>query len=177
MGIEDISDLVDGYYCILDEKTKEVWAVLKYSPFTGEELPGAFMDELKFQVSWSLSKREKDKNLLDEWESHLSRYTPAFDSQLIPERLKFLINDRNWFHIRKSRDRANHKGNEFCGELNGCFIEACYGCEKLPKLACVPIKYCPFCGVELPVEFQDYNWWEKWFKTFEWEKRYDSLVL
>ena len=30
--------------------------------------------------------------------------------------------------------------------------------------------YCPFCGVKLPPEFDQENWWDKEFKTFKWDK-------
>ena len=172
--IEEIATLIDGYYCICvpspDPYEGLVEAVLKYSPFTGEELSGAFLNELKFQVSWSLSKRTKDAELLKQWEDGLNDYTPTFDLNLIPQRLRFLIKDRKWYDVRKARDRASHKNGKFCGEFEGCFIDSCYSYKKLPKLASVPIQYCPFCGVKLPPEFDQENWWEKEFKTFKWYK-------
>ena len=54
--------------------------------------------------------------------------------------------------------------------MAGCFIEDCREYHPLPQLACVPIQYCPFCGVKLPPEFDQENWWEKEFKTFKWYK-------
>ena len=173
MGLNDIAVLIDGYYCIIsstDNQKGIVLATLKYSPFTGEELPGALVSELRDQVYDSLSSDENDLNLLAQWKSHLSDYTPKFDTNLIPEKLKFLVSDGNWYAVRKERARAMHHGGNFCGELSGCFIECCYGETELPKLACVPIQYCPFCGAKLPPEFDQENWWEKEFKTFKWYK-------
>lgn len=172
MGLDDIATLIDGYYCIVADNFQKstVLAVIKYSPFTGEEVTGGFLSELSCQVYDSLSKSEKNSSLLIQWKNHLSEYTPKFDLNLIPDRLKFLISNREWYEIRKKRERNQHKGGNFCGEFNGCFLECCYGKGNLPKLACVPIQYCPFCGAKLPPEFDQENWWEKEFKTFKWYK-------
>jgi len=173
MGIDEISTIIDGYYCLISTANHSgvVEAILQYSPFTGEKLSSAFLAELRFQISNSLSKRDKDNELLRQWNNHLSDYTPAFDVNLIPQRLKFLLSSRKWYDIRKYRDRAMHNGGNFCGEFAGCFIDTCYERpDDLPKLACVPIQYCPFCGVKLPPEFAQENWWEKEFKTFKWYK-------
>lgn len=174
MTENDIATLIDGYYCICvpgpDPYEGTIDSVLKYSPFTGQELSGAFWDELKFQVLHTLSKREKDFVSLKKFKDNLDSYTPAFNVNSIPQRLKFLVNDRKWYKIRKERDRRLHQNGKFCGEFGSCFIDGCYGYKKLPKLACVPIQYCPFCGVKLPPEFDQENWWEKEFKTFKWDK-------
>ncbi len=177
MGIEDIATDIKGYKCMFLSRKKNTYNVLQYSPFTGEELSCSFLWELQLEVSEALSKRERDKFLLEQWCEMLYKMRPSFDINAIPDRLKFLVNDRHWFEIRKTREQSEHQGSEFCGGLS-VFIDECYSYQsKLPKLAEVPIKFCPFCGIRLPSEFQEENWWEAWFKTFEWDKKHGVFVL
>ena len=164
--IDDIAKLIDGYYCILDNESHFI-NVLQYSPFSGEELQGGFLFEVRQQVGEYLLD---DDCKLEIWLSHLREDTPKFDVELIPKDKKYLIENKDWYTSLKCKQRLKHHDGEFCGEMAGCFIEDCYGYNPLPKLACVPIKYCPFCGVRLPPEFDQEDWWEKEFRTFKWYK-------
>lgn len=88
--------------------------------------------------------------------------TNKFDINSIPDVLKFLLNDRDWFDKRIAKNQLRHKtdGDELCGGFSA-FIDSCYGMDELPRIATMPINFCPYCGVELPREFQTDEWWKK----------------
>ena len=169
MVTKDVAELISGYYCIVDHKNCCINDVLCFSPFNGSELSGGFLYELQFKISGILE--ERDQAEYERWCTMLYNMRPNFDTSYIPDDLKYLLTDKSWFLEEKTNERNEHKNGEFCGGLS-VFIDGCYGIDynPLPKLACVPIQYCPFCGIKLPSEFDQENWWEKEFKTFKWYK-------
>ena len=169
MGIKDITMSINGYACAFYPGCNR-YEVLQYSPFTGEELSCAFNWELQIMISDKLSESEEFHSLLEKWCEMLYRLRPSFDERLIPDNLKYLMQDKSWYYSQKQKERLEHKNGEFCGGLS-VFVDTCHSYSpNIPKLASVPIQYCPFCGVKLPPEFNQENWWEKEFKTFKWYK-------
>jgi len=172
MGLTEVSKFIKGYYRLIDSDEKLFCHdVLQFSPFDGSELPGGFYCELQMKISDILQKRNESES--ERWCAMLYKLRPSFDISYVPTDLRYLLTDKTWFFEKKSQEQREHHNGEFCGGLS-VFIDGCYGidCEPLPKLACVPIQYCPFCGVKLPPEFDQDNWWENEFKTFKWYKEH-----
>ena len=167
MGMNDITKIISGYYCIVDPADGLIIDVLQYSPFTGKELSSGFLTELALEVTGELMR--VDSPYLNTWCNMLNKMNPDFDPNLIPDDLKYLMHDKSWYYSQKQKERLEHKNGEFCRGLSP-YIDSCYSYDILPRLSVVPIQYCPFCGVKLPPEFDQENWWEKEFKTFKWYK-------
>ena len=167
---EDLIQEINGYVYMTMPNGSAWIDVVEYSPFTGKENPKTFFWELQHKIANIL--RDADKNTALEKlckEKHL--LTNRFNVKDVPLEFISYLNDREWFENETKVQRQKHTNSEnlMCDGLH-FLIDSLYSEKALPLLATVPIKYCPFCGIELPQEFRTENWWEKEFKTFKWWK-------
>ena len=169
MVINEVATLMNGCYGIIDKHGG--FQHLQYSPFGGQELLGAFLHELDEKIVDELLGPDHKKSVeLARWWDNEDENYPLIDAAKVPDHLQYLVTNREWYDRLIEKERADHHDGKFCWELS-CFIDDCRcDYEELPKLVCVPIQYCPFCGAKLPPEFDQENWWEKEFKTFKWYK-------
>jgi hypothetical protein len=154
---DSLIKIVDGY-SYLTTAYGEYEDAIEFSPWSGDELPNAFMWELQHKLYEVLSKNEEEYAELDKLDGFL---TSKFNPNSVPEELKFLLSDKNWFVEQIEKNRSEHIGNSaFCGGFSA-FLDSCYGMVTLPEITNVPITFCPFCGAELPPEFHTDEWWRK----------------
>lgn len=158
-------------YCELLKTDGTVWHIIGFCPFTGVELQKAKIWAMQDMVYTYLRRTIDEDNEFDAVYEKLHIYSSSFDENKTPERLKHLITERRWFEKHVNRLRRHHKDGKFCSSFNW-FIDDQYGSSPRDVLSMIPIKYCPFCGIALPPEFQQENWWEKEFKNFDWYKKH-----
>ena len=171
MVVSDVSDIV-VHNCFCIKHKNNAIELLQYSPFSGEELYGSFLYELKLliceQILDGIDYKGEFREFSEQWVRNEADNDPIIDVSLLPKEFSQLVKNRDWYDELIISKRLHHKDGKFCYGLEG-FISSCYGEDDvLPKLACVPIQYCPFCGVRLSAGFDQENWWEKEFKTFKW---------
>lgn len=159
----------NGYYQLV-RTDGSAFEFISFSPFTGEEFPSAQMWAVQDNVISYFFNRTSHQEF-NELSEDLHLYSSEFDISNIPEPLKHLLTEREWFDKHISRLRKQHKNGEFCPEFS-VLISTLYNSEPREVLSMIPIKYCPFCGIALPPDFQQENWWEKEFKNFDWYKKH-----
>ena len=165
----DVIRIINGYSYIITS-TGEYEDVIEFSPWSGKELTNGFMWELQHKLYDILRKNENGmitpvEDLYcntKESEKIESLLTSKFNPDSVPDNLKFLFNNRDWFNEIIAKNRLDHTndGDRFCGGFSA-FIDSCYGMEELPRIVTIPINFCPYCGIKLPPEFQTDEWWKK----------------
>ena len=133
---------------------------IEFYPDTGEEAPMGFFWELRHEIDTILTKQDKD-DLLDWLYKDKKFGTADFNMEDIPEKLKYLVNDRRWFDKKIQKERDKHIKGKYCGGLSS-FLEEFWSAKHLPPITTKPINFCPYCGVKLKEKFAKDNWYNLW---------------